>query len=337
MLRLVGALLIAGFWLIGTSPVGAVVKGLNLASLGVEEEAKIGVSRDIEGFVDEASLSNEGFFSFDKGLIHKLILGRETHRPAFRIPNRRENNLPRSEIGRFAAAFEKGLNFGRANIVAFFLRSHCKDITRVNKVERGLSAAICVLHQYTKGLSDFGSGFNLRNCWPYPGALSLNNGPFRIFNLPRSDFGLFRRGVGSAGSSFGGLISSEGLIPYRLIDFYHFVNLIADRDKGEPDKSYRYPFSKSFSAVLALLFSAIGAAFTLYSVNKGCEIGGWAARLVFLELPFFAVAFWLLFEGVFGWDARHLFTPYPTAVARRLDSLAESITGRSTLASGRCP
>ena len=44
----------------------------------------------------------------------------------------------------------------------------------------------------------------------------------------------------------------------------------------------------------------------LYSVNKSCEIEGWAVFFVFLELTFFAVALWFLMEGIFGWDGWHV-------------------------------
>ena len=68
------------------------------------------------------------------------------------------------------------------------------------------------------------------------------------------------------------------------------------------NQAYRYPFSTFLSAIFALLFFTVGNAFILYGLNKGREIGGRAAMIVFIGLPFFFIASWFFLEGILGWN-----------------------------------
>ena len=80
------------------------------------------------------------------------------------------------------------------------------------------------------------------------------------------------------------------------------MDLPAYRDQGEANQNDGNPFSQFFSAVLALLFGAIGVSFCLYGVYKSREIGGWAVWIVLLGWLFFAPASYFFLAGVLGWS-----------------------------------
>jgi hypothetical protein len=72
------------------------------------------------------------------------------------------------------------------------------------------------------------------------------------------------------------------------------------------DKRYCYNLSPFFSAILALFFAAVGGTLCLYSFNKSREVGGWAVFIWIISVPFFGIALGITFEGIFGWDIRHV-------------------------------
>jgi hypothetical protein len=85
--------------------------------------------------------------------------------------------------------------------------------------------------------------------------------------------------------------------------------LPTNRDDRAKEQYYCYPFTTGFPAIFALFFIAIGGALNVYGVDQGSKIDSWwPVLIIFGALPAFAVASWLLFEGIFGWDVRHVST-----------------------------
>jgi hypothetical protein len=110
------------------------------------------------------------------------------------------------------------------------------------------------------------------------------------------------------GSSFGELnrvVRRYSLIFDWAVNPSHFFQLTMKYDglnngssERTTQKNYGRPFSKAFSAILAIALFTIGIGLSGLAVYKSPNIGGWAGLIVLASLPFFIGAMLFLFFGI---------------------------------------
>jgi hypothetical protein len=313
MLRQGGAILL----LICASSIGVIAREAdiqmsNVCLFGIIEETKSTMASDATSLIDEASLNNEGFVSRDDAIVDQFFIHLDAK---LRGTESRcwENDARQNAGGRVAAFSQVFSLFSGGSAIPFFGCARNEGSRIKDKGQGRLFPGILIFNDELVLLASGRLAFKLSVARADPSSLRLDHGLVRAIGLFGGNVSLFSRYFGlsscrvsGAFCGIRGCFSGFGLCFDRFVNLDHLVDLITDGSKSHSYQDYRYPFSKLLSAILALFFFPVGAAFALYGVNESRKIGGWAAFLVFLELPFFAVALWVFFEGVLGWDVRHV-------------------------------
>jgi hypothetical protein len=302
-----GALVAIGLMLIGIMPVWADVQILNLRLPLLIEKTEVAVPRVVKGPVQKASLDKDNFVTFGDCFIDKVVGGFSAEGESIK-PNTwigYAATLPRISI--FTKLQAPG-QCGSDNAVNIFFNGRDRWRNAICETQGWFTSSVLVVDSYLNRLAYSWLAYERNICRANPCTLRTDDCLGRGFGLPSRRFSLFCCGlrlalgsIGTLSSGIGGLLGSLSLSSNWVIDLYHFMNLPADSPKREGYKTDRDPFSKLFSAILALFFFAIGNALILYGLNKSREIGGWAALIVFCGFPFFLFASIFLIGGVFNW------------------------------------
>ena len=301
------ALIAIGLLLVGVMADCANIEVLNFRLPLLIKIAKIAVPGAIKRSVQEASFHKYELVPLGDLLIYKVIGGFEIEIESI------ESN---SWVGDATALpciciltkLQTPGQLGCDDAISVFREGRAVWRSIPYETQRRFTSRVLVQNSYLNRLADGGLTSESGICWPNPGALRTDNCLGCGFSLPDGRLGLFCHSlslalgsIGSLSSGIGGLLGSLSLLSDRFINLYHFVNLPADGGKRESYKNDGDPFPTSFSAILALLFFAIGNAFIFYGVYKSDKIGGWGALVVFCGFPFILLASIFLISGVLNW------------------------------------